>query len=369
MQRTESGAASRRAFAIASPQISHDPYVPSSSFASARATRSAFCSRLDPTPTSVIRVIASVVPSPIRLPNPSSAPRSGGAASLSSGFVNSVSRSRSARSSSFCSDSRMRLVIASNGLMARLLVVLIAGLLCATSNAAAAATITKSVGGDDWSLPAGAPAPNSGFYSERESADAEKRIDLRGFDLTWRQIQPAHGSFDANSTGSAEGLQFPSFAAQNSDPRAFWMRLFASGTTWAPAWVAKACSYTPVGPDYDNQMHLPIWDPCVWGKLRDAWRTLMIGQGLRADPRLRFVYVPGAFTWSEFDYDMIDLGARKGLTFAAYRDWHTQMVHDLVSIMDGENDDPSDDYAYKLVYTGEDYPFSDAFGDDVDFFA
>jgi hypothetical protein len=235
--------------------------------------------------------------------------------------------------------------------------------------ALANATIERSVRGDDWSLPAGAPAPNSGFYSERVNVDAEKRIDLRGFDLSWRQIQPdGPGTFDTGASGQAEGMDLPSFADQNADPRPFWMRLFASATKWAPNWLARACSYKPVGPDYDNQMHVPVWNPCVWDKLRDAWRQLMIGQGLRSDPRLRFVYVPGAFTWVEFDYDMVNLGIKQGLTFEAYSAWHAQMLRDLVAIMNGENDDPSDDYAYKLVYTGEDYPYSD-FGDQVALFA
>ena len=233
----------------------------------------------------------------------------------------------------------------------------------------AVAAITSSVPGYDWSLPAGPPAANSGFFSERANADSDRRIDLRGFDLTWRQIQPQPDDFDVNETGSAQDMDLPSFASQNADPRPFWMRLFASGTTWAPEWLPKVCSYKTVGPDDDGQMHVPVWDPCVWSKLRDAWRKLMIEQGLRSDPRLRFVYVPGAFTWVEYDYDMVDRGAKQGLTFDAYSAWHEQMLRDLVSIMNGENDDPSDDFAYKLVFTGEDYPFSDAFGDKVSLFA
>ena len=158
---------------------------------------------------------------------------------------------------------------------------------------------------------------------------------IRGFDLTWRQIQPVPGSFDARATGRAYRMQLPSFNAQNADRRAFWMRLFASATALAPAWLPKQCRYTPVGPDDEKQRHVPIWDPCVWDKLRGAWRTLMIDKGLRSDPRLKFVYVPGAFTWAEFDYEMIDRGSRKlgtracpaggspfadgCLTFAAYR--------------------------------------------------
>jgi hypothetical protein len=156
-------------------------------------------------------------------------------------------------------------------------------------------------------------------------------------------------------------MDLPSFAEQNADPSPFWMRLFASATNWAPEWLATDCGYTPVGPDYDKQMHAPIWDPCVWPKLRDAWRMLMVDQGLRSDPRLQFVYVPGAFTWVEYDYDMVDLGVKHGLTFDAYDAWYHQMLRDLVDMM-GE-------YSYKLVFTGEDYPFSTAFGDKVALFA
>ena len=240
-------------------------------------------------------------------------------------------------------------------------------LLCVAAPAHGAATVTRSVAGDDWTLPAGDRVANSGLFSEASSAGPG--VDLRGFDLTWAQIQPTPGAFDTQATGSAQGMDLPSFAAQNADPRPFWMRLFASGTTWAPQWLANECSYTAVGPDDDRQMHVPIWDPCVWERLRGAWRKLMVDQGLRSDPRLRFVYVPGAFTWVEYDYDMVDRGARAGLTFEAYRDWHAQMLRDLVAIMNGENDDPSDDFAHKLVFTGEDYPFSDVFGDRVALFA
>lgn len=228
--------------------------------------------------------------------------------------------------------------------------------------------MTRSVAGDDWSLPPGGPAPNTGFYSERSNVD--KRVDLRGFDLTWRQIQPTPDGFDGNARGRAHGMALPSFNAQIADRRPFWMRLFVSATAWAPSWLPRLCRYTPIGLDYDRLRHVPIWDPCVWDKVRGVWRKLMVDMGLRSDPRLKFVYVPGAFTWAEFDYEMIDLGSRKqGLTFAAYRDWHARMIRDLVAIMNGENADPSDNYAQKLVYTGEDYPYSTRFGDRVALFA
>src|SRR4051794_13392176 len=238
----------------------------------------------------------------------------------------------------------------------RLAAIAVALAVMPAGSAHAAASVVRIANGDDWSLPAGADAPNSGFYSE-----AGNHFGLRGFDLTWKQIEPDPGVFAQDTTGSAEDMDLPSFRDQNVDPQPFWMRLFASATVWAPDWLAKECSYKPVGPDYDRQMHVPIWDPCVWSKLRDAWRMLMVDRGLRSDPRLQFVYVPGAFTWVEFDYDMVDLGAKQGLSFAAYRDWYQQMLRDLVDIMG--------DYTYKLVFTGEDYPFSDAFGDNVALFA
>ena len=67
---TLSGRASRRARSIGAPQASQVPYVPSSSLASARSVRASVLSSERPTPISVSRPTASVVPSPIRLPKP-----------------------------------------------------------------------------------------------------------------------------------------------------------------------------------------------------------------------------------------------------------------------------------------------------------
>jgi hypothetical protein len=139
-----------------------------------------------------------------------------------------------------------------------------------------------------------------------------------------------------------------------ADPGAYWMRIFASGVDWAPTWVTKDCggdaALPTYGPDYDGMNHLPIWNSCVWGHLMDTYRQLFIDNEFRADPNLRFVYVPGAFTWAEFDYEIISDAVAKGdLDFESYHRWYQKMIADLVSIF-GE-------YSYKLVFTGEDYPF------------
>lgn len=204
--------------------------------------------------------------------------------------------------------------------------------------------------GDDWTLPEEVrPAANSGLFSEEASPD--DLVGVRSIDVSWRQLQPATGGpIDRESTGEAQGMSFDGLNAQLSEPGDFWMRIFASGEDWAPEWVAEKCGVGSYGPDYDGQVHLPIWDECVWGQLMDTYRALFVDLGLAADPRLRFVYVPGAFTWAEFDYEMISDAAAKGdLDEETYLAWHAHAWTDLVELF-GEN-------AHKLVFTGEDYPW------------
>jgi hypothetical protein len=214
--------------------------------------------------------------------------------------------------------------------------------------------------GDDWSMPASArPAANSGFFSEE--APADDHVFTRSVDLTWAQIQPAPGDLDRKAIGDAQGMTLDSLDTQLSDPGTFWMRLFASGESWAPKWVAEDCGVATYGPDYDGERHLPIWNECVWGHLLDTYRELFIEGGLAADPRLLFVYVPGAFTWAEYDYDVVASAVDAGdLDLEAYLAWYDHAWTDLVELF-GE-------HANKLVFTGEDYPFG-PFGADDDLLA
>ena len=220
------------------------------------------------------------------------------------------------------------------------------------------------VEGWDWSLPAWvAPAPLAGFASGSLNP-TYPAISLRTVDFSWAQLQPTptqwpEGSIDTSAPGSAQGQAFASWDEQLADPASsFWMRLWTSGDDWAPAWVAETCGVAPMGVDGAGQPHLPIWDPCVWSHLADFYRYVMIGAGLREDPRLRYVYVPGAFTWTEFDLnvltDAVTSGALSAETFVT---WFQTAMAELVTIMNGDNDDPTDDYAWKLVFTGEDYPY------------
>ena len=166
--------------------------------------------------------------------------------------------------------------------------------------------------GDDWTLPSWVrPAANSGFFSEDESLP--DHIAVRSIDLAWRQLRPtADGPLDRTASGRAQGLHFDGLDEQLARPGDFWMRVFASGEDWAPAWVAARCGVRSYGPDYDGQRHLPLWNECVWQELLATYRSLFVDSGLAADPRLRFVYVPGAFTWAEYDYEMITAAVEAG---------------------------------------------------------
>lgn len=210
--------------------------------------------------------------------------------------------------------------------------------------------------GDDWTLPAEVrPASGSGFFSEDES-EAD-HILTRSVDFSWRQLQPSDGDIDTASDGEAQGLYFDSYDTQLADDGAFWMRIFASGVDWAPEWVAEDCGVHGYGPDYDGEDHLPIWDECVWGHLMDTYRKVFVEKGLAADPRLTFVYVPGAFTWAEYDYETINAAVDAGdLDYDTYMRWYDHAWSDLVTLF-GEDSD-------KLVFTGEDYTWGPWGADD-----
>lgn len=210
--------------------------------------------------------------------------------------------------------------------------------------------------GDDWRLPQWvAPVPGTGLFSEELAHD--RHVDVRVVDVSWRQLNPAPGVYSGTTTGAAQGLTFPSLDDQLSSTDPFGMRIWASGADWAPEWVISQCGITESWPDYDGQEHLPIWDDCLWNHLMTLWRTVFVDWNLRADPRLVMLYAPGAFTWCEFDFEIIEQAAADGLSFSEFNGWFQAAMAEMVSIFNGDNDDPSDDFAHKLVYTGEDYPW------------
>ena len=70
-----------------------------------------------------------------------------------------------------------------------------------------AAVVTGSVPGYDWTLPPGVErAPNSGLFSELPAAG----IDVRGVDVTWKQVQPSPGPISTTRKASVYGTPLAS---------------------------------------------------------------------------------------------------------------------------------------------------------------
>ncbi len=242
-------------------------------------------------------------------------------------------------------------------------------LILLTLNLPVSAQVTI-VDGDDWSIPAWSQALDDyRFYSEELSP--AHNVNVHVIDLSWRQINPQMGVFSRNNTGSAAGMTFASLDDQLALPGKYWLRIWVSGEDWAPAWVKADCGITTTWPDHDNQAnHLPIWDACVWGHIKNMYRQVLTGWNLAADSNMLFSHVPGAFYYTEFDFDVaFKAAASNDLTFNSFNSWFHSAMPELVAIANGENASTEDDYAWKLVYTGEDFPFDDTWNGATNLFA
>ncbi|WP_456413071.1 hypothetical protein [Thiolapillus sp.] len=225
------------------------------------------------------------------------------------------------------------------------------------------------VDGDDWRLPAWSqPLDDTRFYSEQ--ASPADHVKVRVIDLTWRQINPSPGVFSVTGSGNAAGMRFPSLQDQLAIPGKYWLRIWVTGESWAPAWVKSDCNITKTWIDHDGQdSHLPLWNSCVWEHVKNMYRQVFLHWGLAADPDMLFAHVPGGFYYTEFDFDIPFQAAGDGLSFAEFNDWFQRAMPELVAIANGENANPDDDYAWKLVYTGEDYPFDSTWNGATNLFA
>ncbi|MBK9033951.1 MAG: hypothetical protein IPL61_22235 [Myxococcales bacterium] len=219
---------------------------------------------------------------------------------------------------------------------------------CAAPPAAPSGVPVTVVDGYDWSLPPGlGPVRAGGFYGDQLAP--ELGVDVRVLDLTWRQLEPTEGALRRDTYGQAQGLDFSSWDDQRADGGRYWLRLWLTGVDWAPAWLPAACGVAPIpGVDDDGQAHLPLWDPCVWGKARALYARVLGDAGVAADPDLVLAYVPGGFTWSDFDFGPIERAVDAGLAPEVVAAWTRTMAADLAAIAGAD--------VGKLTYTGEDYP-------------
>ncbi|WP_344067150.1 hypothetical protein [Nostocoides vanveenii] len=124
---------------------------------------------------------------------------------------------------------------------------------------------------------------------------------MRAIDPFWRQLQPHTGATIYTDVGQAQQRSFDHSCSNWPSRATSGCAFSASGVDWAPDWVATECGVHGFKPDYDGEAHLPIWDDCVLGASARSLSRGLRDQGAARRPAAEFVYVPGAFTWAEYD--------------------------------------------------------------------
>ena len=219
-----------------------------------------------------------------------------------------------------------------------------------------AATITE---GDDWSLPTWVtPASDYVFFNENNAPAFN--INNHVIDLTWKQINPAQGVYSQTNTASwtevvagGSTFNFDSYNNQKALPGHYWLRIWLSGEQWVPTWVLTDCGIPTTQRWLDQSQqdrHIPLWNTCVWDHAKTMYTEVLQNWGIKDDPKMEFIYVPGGFFYGEFDFDVMAAAFQDGaVTTNTLLNWLSDIRSSLTSIMGNQ--------AKKLMYTGQDYPF------------
>ena len=268
----------------------------------------------------------------------------------------------------------------------------------------APSALLRTADGVDWTVPEWADVPNnSGFFgSERTPGSG---IEWAAASVGWRQLHPEQDTFVR--TGSDEisydlinpvSTEVLDEVSRGDVP--YWLRVYTAAQGWAPGWLSEVCTdpsalpftYTfKRGGEETPVQFLPIWDECIWREMLNMYKVVLSdarcaegdvdpqlptcpigkdgpirgveGWDLKSDEKLRMVYIPGAFRYAEYGLGPVDEVARSGQygpdLEEDYTAWFTdRMVADLVALMG--------DDAHKLVFTGEDMPYSIPNGWDTD---
>jgi len=242
------------------------------------------------------------------------------------------------------------------------------------------------VEGWDWSVDhTREPGRGGGFLAGSDDGDWPRSGE--SLELVWRAMNPNPAVFtmdepiDITPSSSSSDMEIDSLRQQLDETGPVFLRTWTAGVDWAPDWLLDACP-SAVVVDYKDMEYLPLWDECIWGHLTDAFRVALgtcrephhpdcafdeegepiEGWGLIAQEQVLMVWLPGGFSWAEYDFGVIRTAAegRDGneaqLELEAYTAWFEGAMKELVEIANGDPNDPSDDYAYKLTFTGEDFP-------------
>lgn len=203
---------------------------------------------------------------------------------------------------------------------------------------------------DDWWLPDWVePKPGViDFYGRKPDSvpDASASLDL--LSLRWKDVNPADGVYDWTPLEAALAKDGP-----------LYLRLENSHVVHCPDWLAAKYPDLPASilrgdkPQLDNWdfdtggTFYPPWHPGVRGEFQRLLKSFG-AKGFGDDPRLRFLYIPGAWAWGEHGLDFIDEMSAAGMTPETYLDWWTETLDAYVAAVGPEN-------RGKLMYTGHDY--------------
>ena len=212
--------------------------------------------------------------------------------------------------------------------------------------------------GDDWTMPSWVtPANDYVFFNE--NLDVGFHINNHVIDLTWKQINPSQGVFSQTNTaswndfGSGDNFSFASYNNQKALGGHYWLRIWLSGEDWVPAWVLSDCNIPSNQRWLDHssqQRHIPLWNTCVWNHAKTMYNQIINTWGVKNDANMEFIYMPGGFFYSEFDFDVMWAAFNdNAVTTSQLLTWLADMRSSLTTMMGSKKG--------KLMYTGQDYPF------------
>jgi len=196
---------------------------------------------------------------------------------------------------------------------------------------------------DDWWLPATVTkTTNCGFIENTFQQH-----------LSWKQLNPAEGVYDFSLLDQLQ--------SQNID---FWIMPYFADSMYFPNWVAQKYhlptyqfpmadyddgsghphTYVPgFGNDRSPAVMYPIWDPGVVHELSILLTALANHNAIKSD-HFKYIYVPGAWRWSEWSTEFVDQMKSSGTTKEEY-------LNDMYKLLDAFANAFSLNTS-KLVFTG-----------------
>jgi Beta-galactosidase len=204
--------------------------------------------------------------------------------------------------------------------------------------------LQSNVQGDDWSLPDSVqPKVNTGFYDSPPELQNE---DIKTLILTWKEMNPREGVYDFS--------RLDYVLAQNFR---IWLRVYSTDVLHVPDWVLRKHPDMPrmrhstyegltypdlIGNNSRGDFIAP-WHPGANAEFLKFLRVFGERDFL-ANPKLAFMYAPGAWRWGEWTTLFVREMQEQGLTPNQYVQWFEQLIDAYVAASGG--------HTHKLMFTG-----------------